>query len=372
MERSTNIERGDVAVIGGGVVGLAIGRELSQTGREVYVFESEKSLGMHSSSRNSEVIHSGIYYPKETLKADLCITGKELIYEYCEDNEINYQRLGKLLLATKEEEIPILEKLKKQAEKNGVNDLIWLEPSDIKRLEPALSAVFGLFSPSSGIVDSHGLMTSLKRDIERNKSLILLATPVTRGAIRDDGVMLSFGEKEETRALFRLVINSAGLWAQKVAGTIEGFPKDKIPPSYFAKGHYFTISGESPFSHLIYPVPEPGGLGIHVTLDMARNARFGPDVSWVDGVEYGFDEGRAKLFYESIRKYYPSLKEGSLTPGYTGIRPKLGPEGSGPQDFVIQGPKEHGIIGLVNLYGIESPGLTASLAIAEKVAKILK
>lgn len=371
MERPQYIQKADIAVIGAGVVGLAIAREFSQKGREVFVFESEKTFGMHTSSRNSEVVHSGVYYPEGSLKAHLCVAGRELIYEYCRNNEIQHERLGKIILATTESEIAVLENLKNQAEVNGVRDLFWISPSEVREREPEIKCVSALFSPSSGIVDSHSLMNSLKRDIEKNRSQILFSAPISEGAIFDDGVMLTFGEKEETHALFQLVINSAGLCAQEVAGRIDGFPKDKIPELFLAKGHYFILNQNSPFSHLVYPVPEAGGLGVHVTLDLVGRARFGPDVSWIDKIDYSFDENRAKMFYEAIRKYYPGLRGGSLSPGYTGIRPKLGLEGSGQKDFVIQGPEEHGVVGIVNLFGIESPGLTASLAIARYISKML-
>jgi L-2-hydroxyglutarate oxidase LhgO len=363
-------ERLDVAVIGAGVVGLAVARALARSGREVVILEAETLPGLHSSSRNSEVIHAGIYYPEGSSKARLCVRGKSLLYEYCGANDIAHERLGKLIVATRDSEVPELERLKAQAEANGALDLEWLDVHAIAELEPAVRAVRGLFSPSSGIVDSHGFMAALARDAREAGARVVFAAPVLSGVARDDGIELSVGGTDPTSITCSTVVNAAGLFAERVARSIRGVPEASIPRTFFAKGHYFSLSGRAPFSHLVYPIPEPGGLGVHVTLDLAGQARFGPDVSWVTGVDYSFDESRAASFYAAVRAYFPGLRDGALRPGTTGVRPKLGPAGSGVRDFVVAGPREHGVPGLVGLFGIESPGLTAALALAEDVAEL--
>ncbi len=366
-----DLERLDVVVIGGGVIGLGVARALALAGREVTVLEAEPAIGLHTSSRNSEVIHAGIYYPTGSLKAQLCVAGKLALYEYCTGEDVPHARLGKIIVATREEETPVLQKIEAQARANGVHDLEWLDERQTRELELQVKAVRGLFSPSTGIVDSHALMHALRRDAERAGARVVLRTPVLGGEVRGDCIKLSTGGAEPMELLSRAVINAAGLAAQEVSHRIAGVPKNAIPGRHFAKGHYFVLGGRAPFSHLVYPVPVPGGLGVHVTLDLAGQARFGPDVSWVDGIDYSFDEGRALAFYAAIRAYFPALADGALQPGYTGIRPKLAPEGAPPHDFVIQGPGDHGVPGLVNLYGIESPGLTATLALAERVRATL-
>jgi L-2-hydroxyglutarate oxidase LhgO len=364
-------ERVDVAVIGAGVVGLAIARALSLAGRSVLILEAEPVFGSHTSSRNSEVIHAGIYYPKDSKKALTCVRGRHLLYAYCRAHDVPHRRLGKLLVASSEDEVPALERLKVHAEANGVADLEWLDAHQIAELEPFVRAVRGLFSPSSGIVDSHALMAAFLRDARQAGAELVVASPIVSGMVRDDGIELAVGGTEPMSIVCDGVVNSAGLFAQSVARSIRGVPEHTIPDSYYAKGHYFTMTGRSPFSHLVYPIPAPGGLGVHVTLDLAGQVRFGPDVSWIDGVDYGFDESRAASFYAAVRAYFPELRDGSLQPGYTGIRPKLGPAGSPAQDFVVQGPRDHGVPGLVELFGIESPGLTSSLALAEDVGSLL-
>jgi L-2-hydroxyglutarate oxidase LhgO len=358
-------------VIGGGVIGLAVARALAQLGREVSVLEAEPAVGSHTSSRNSEVIHAGIYYPSGSLKARLCVSGRRALYEYCEARSVGHERMGKIIVATSDEQIPSLEALKAQAELNGVDDLVWLDREQIRDLEPSVLAVRGLLSPSTGIVDSHQLMSALRRDAEHALANVVVSTPVLGGVATDHGIELQIGGKEPVSALCRTVINAAGLRAQEVARSIVGVPADSIPGQHFAKGHYFVLRGRSPFKRLVYPVPVAGGLGVHLTLDLLKQARFGPDVVWLDGVDYTFDETREPLFYEAIRSYFPGLAEGGLLPGYVGIRPKLGPAGTPAHDFDIQGPAQHGVPGLVNLYGIESPGLTAALAIAEYVLRVL-
>jgi L-2-hydroxyglutarate oxidase LhgO len=353
-------------------VGLAIARALSLAGREVLVVEAESLIGSHTSSRNSEVIHAGIYYPTGSKKALSCVRGKTLLYDYCAKHDVPFRRLGKLIVASREEELSALERLKAQAEANGVFDLEWLDARRIAELEPAVRAVRGLFSPSSGIVDSHGVMAAFLRDAREAGADLVLASPIVSGTVKSEGIELVVGGREPTTILCRCVVNSAGLFAQRIARAIRGIPEHTIPGEYYAKGHYFTLAGKSPFSHLVYPVPVPGGLGVHVTLDLAGQVRFGPDVSWIDGIDYTFDERRVAAFYPAVRAYFPALADGSLEPGYTGIRPKLGPAGSPAADFVVQGSEVHGVPGLVELFGIESPGLTASLALAEEVCALIE
>jgi len=359
----------DVAVIGGGVIGLAVARALALAGREVYLLESERFVGFHTSSRNSEVIHAGIYYPKGSLKARLCVEGRLALYAYCQARGVAHARTGKVIVATAEEEVGELERIRASAEANGVHDLGWLTAGEVHALEPEVRAVRGLLSPSTGIIDSHALMSALRADAEAAGARLVLRTPVLGGRVESGGIELELGGDEPARVGFRTVVNSAGPWAQGVARSLRGLPPSTIPPQRFAKAHYFVLSGRSPFRRLVYPVPVPGGLGTHVTLDLAGRARFGPDVSWVDSVDYAFDESRAESFYRSIRRYYPGLADGALSPGYTGVRPKLSGPGEPAADFLVQGPAEHGVPGLVNLYGIESPGLTAALPLAEEVLR---
>jgi L-2-hydroxyglutarate oxidase LhgO len=362
----------DAVVIGGGVIGLALARSLALAGRQVTLLEREQRLGQHTSSRNSEVIHAGIYYPPGSLKARLCVEGKALLYAYAAQNDVEHRRLGKIIVASREAELAALDGICRNAERNGVGDLEWLEASDIATLEPAVRAIRGLLSPSTGIVDSHSFMRALRRDAVAAGAEIVTSTHVLGGSVLDEGGFeLTIGGTETSTVRCQTLVNAAGLWAQDVARSLRGVPPRSIPPQYFAKGHYFTLAGRCPFSHLVYPVPEPGGLGVHVTLDLAGQARFGPDVAWIDGVDYGFEEGRAAQFYGAIRRYFPGLADDALVPGHTGIRPKLAPAGAPASDFVLQGTKEHGVPGLLNLYGIESPGLTAALAIARQAVERL-
>jgi len=314
------------------------------------------------------VIHAGIYYPQGSLKAELCVEGKHLLYDYLQQSDVDHSRLGKVIVASRDEELPVLDNILRQAEQNGVLDLERLDQKQVRELEPGVTSVGGLFSPSTGIVDSHGLMASFRKDAVKAGATVLCSTPVLGGSIVSDGILLSIGGEAPIEVVCSSVVNSAGLWAPELAAKIVGLPRECVPTAHYAKGHYFVLQGRTPFRHLVYPVPEPGGLGVHVTLDLAGQARFGPDVSWVEQVDYQFDASREPAFYQAIRRYFPSLEAGALVPGYTGIRPKLGPAGSGASDFVIQGPRQHRARGLVNLFGIESPGLTASLAIAARVA----
>jgi len=355
-------------VIGAGVVGLAIARALALAGREVVILEAEDAIGTATSSRNSEVIHAGIYYPAGSLKARLCVEGREQLYAYCAERRIGHRRCGKLIVATAAEQEPQLARLIEQARANGVRDLRWLCAPEARALEPALACTAAVLSPSTGIVDSHALMLALLADAERQGALLALKSPVAGGEVTGHGIELDVGCAEPTRIQARTVINSAGLAAPRVAASIAGVPHDRVPPAHLCKGNYYAAAGRPAFSRLIYPMPEADGLGVHVTLDLAGQMRFGPDVEWIDRVDYDVDAARAAAFYDAIRRYWPALPDGALQPAYAGIRPKIHAQGEPARDFVIEGPEAHGVPGLVNLFGIESPGLTASLAIGALVA----
>jgi len=362
----------ECVVIGAGVVGLAIARALALDGREVVVLEAEDAIGTHTSSRNSEVIHAGIYYPPGSLKALTCVTGKRALYAYCADRGVPYVDCGKIIVAAAEAEMPGLEKLRQLALANGVGDLEYLEPRQVKVMEPEVRCVGALLSPSTGIIDSHALMLAYQGDAEAAGMMIAFKSPVEGGRVMNDGIELRVGGPGAMTLKARIVVNSAGNGAPSVAGALEGLPAAAVPRRYFCKGNYFTLSGcKSPFRRLVYPAPEHAGLGVHVTVDMGGQARFGPDVEWVDTLEYGVDPARADKFYAAIRQYWPGLPDGALAPGYCGIRPKLQAPGEPAKDFVIEGPRDHGVPGLVNLFGIESPGLTASLALADIVLEKL-
>lgn len=340
-------------------------------GLEVVVLEAAEAIGTETSSRNSEVIHAGIYYPTGSLKAKYCVAGKHALYEFCETHGVEFRRCGKFIVATDEEQVSELERLKCVAAANGVPDLEWKSPREVSSVEPAVFCVGALWSPSTGIIDSHGLMLAYQGDAEEAGAMIALCSPVTRGKIEDDGILLSVGVESSIDIKADYVVNSAGLHAQKLAARIEGLSPDYVPPSYYAKGNYYSLTGKPPFARPIYPVPEKAGLGVHVTVDLGGQVRFGPDVEWINSIDYDVDPRRADKFYDAVRKYYPELEDGSIQPAYSGIRPKLQAPGENAKDFIIQGTEEHSIRGLVNLFGIESPGLTASLAIAENVAEKL-
>jgi L-2-hydroxyglutarate oxidase LhgO len=360
------MEKADCVVIGAGVVGLAVGRDMAFAGREVILLEAAGAIGTETSSRNSEVIHAGLYYPPGSLKARLCVEGKKRLYGFCAERGIEARAIGKLVVASSEAQISKLEGIKANAEQNGVTDLKWLTAAEAHALEPEVRCAAALLSPSSGIVDSHAFMLALQGDLEDAGGVVAFNSPVRGGRAENGGVVIA-AEGLELEA--KLVINSAGLYAPALARAIEGMPPDCIPKAYFAKGNYFSLTGvRAPFRHLIYPMPGTASLGIHGTIDLGRGVRFGPDVEWVDSVDYAVDPGRSHSFEEAIRGYWPGLPDGALAPAYAGIRPKIVGPGAPAADFLIQGPAEHGVAGLWHLFGIESPGLTASLALATELA----
>jgi len=398
----------EVLVIGAGVIGLAIARQLASAGREVLLIDAAQRFGSEISSRSSEVIHAGIYYPKNSLKAQLCVEGRQLMYEYCSKREIPHSRLGKLLVATTEAQIPALQKLQNQAALNGVNDLEWLTSEQVRALETNISCISAVLSPSTGIVDSHSLMAALLEDFESSGGTVAFNSKVQGGIVgkkNKNGICTSLvrdvGGGEVTSITSRCVVNAAGLHAQNVASTLEGLPKESIPELFIAKGTYFVFSPPSPqvktatiisspppsplppksfkFNHLIYPIPEPGtaGLGVHLTIDLSGGIRFGPDVEYLplgthpEEINYAVDPGRGSFFEAAARSYFPDLPQQSLVPGYSGVRPKLVGPGRPAADFMVAGPSTHGVTGLVNLFGIESPGLTSSLALANLVEREL-
>ena len=362
----------DCVVIGAGVVGLAVARALALEGREVVVLEAADAIGTETSSRNSEVIHAGIYYPAGSLKARFCVEGKHFLYAYCAERGIPHRRCGKMIVATRPGQDAYLEKLRAQAIANGVDDLHLVDGAAARAIEPELACDAALLSPSTGIIDSHSLMLAYQGDAEAHGAMVAFLSPVLGGDVRNDGIDLRVGGAEPTTLRARLVVNAAGLGAQAVASSIAGIPAARVPPLHYAKGNYFSLAGRSPFSRLVYPVPEPGGLGVHISIDLAGQARFGPDVEWIEDIAYDVDPRRADGFYAEVRRYWPGLRDGALQPAYAGIRPKLGPAGTPAADFVVEGPEDHGVPGLVNLFGIESPGLTASPAIAACVVAKLR
>ena len=363
----------DAVVVGAGVVGLAIGRRLARAGNEVVVLESAETIGSATSSRNSEVIHAGIYYPAGSLKARLCVEGKEALYTFCSTHGVAHKQLGKLIVATEDRERTILEDLICKGVVNGVDDLSLIDGAAAQRLEPNLHCIGAVVSPSTGIVDSHGYMLALQGDAEDLGATIAFRSPLKRVNLVNGAIeaVVGVGGGETARLRCHLLINAAGLGAWAVARTIEGLHACHIPPRYLAKGSYFALRGRAPFTRLIYPTPQPGSLGVHFTADLAGQPRFGPDFEVVDSIDYDVDPTRAVAFYEEIRRYYPDLRDGSLHPAYSGMRPKIQAPGAPAHDFVIQGPAIHSIAGMVNLFGIESPGLTSALAIADYVYSLV-
>ncbi|MFN3415366.1 MAG: NAD(P)/FAD-dependent oxidoreductase [Caldimonas sp.] len=370
-----SVDRVDAVVVGAGVVGLAVARALALRGLETLVLEAETAIGTGTSSRNSEVIHAGLYYPTGSWKARLCVTGKAWLYDYCARRGVSHRRCGKLVVATSAAQHETLRALMAQAAANGVHDLCWLAADEARALEPALACTAAVLSPSTGIVDSHGLMLALQGDLEAAGGLVALACPVQQVRRVSGGFELDAGVQQVTRLGTRVLVNAAGLWAPALAARIEGLQSAQVPQAYFAKGSYYALSGRCPFSRLIYPVPEAAGLGVHLTLDLGGQARFGPDVEWVQPdregrLDYRVDPARVGAFETEIRRYWPDLPGDSLQPAYSGVRPKLQAPGEPARDFCLQGPAEHGLPGLVNLFGIESPGLTACLALGEAAAAL--
>jgi L-2-hydroxyglutarate oxidase LhgO len=369
------MERIDCVVVGAGVVGLAVARELAMAGAETIVLEAADMIGTETSSRNSEVIHAGIYYPTGSLKARACVAGKAMLYDYCARNGVPHRRCGKLIVAASAAQNATLEQIKAKAAANGVDDLAWLSGEEVRAMEPEVACTAALLSTSTGIIDSHGLMLAFQGDAEDHGAMLAFNAPLERGRLSDDGIELEVGGPDPMALKAAMVVNCAGLRAPDLARRIEGLKPELIPSSHYAKGNYYSLVGARPFTRLIYPVPEEGGLGIHVTIDLGGQTRFGPDVEWLDGayddIDYSVDLRRAEGFYEAIRSYYPNLADDAIVPGYSGVRPKIAPKGSPAGDFVIQGPAEHGVPGLVNLFGIESPGLTASMALAAEVGRVL-
>jgi L-2-hydroxyglutarate oxidase LhgO len=362
----------DVLIIGAGAVGLAVARVLALAGREVVVIERERAIGQGVTSRNSEVIHAGIYGVPGSLRARLCVEGKSLLYAYARDRGFDAKPIGKLIVAVNEGQIATLDALRKNAVANGVNDLVMLTRAEALAREPQLACVAALWSPSSGIVDAHRYTEALGWDFERAGGILALNSPFVGATVASDGITARLGDAEGTEITCRLFINAAGLHAPNVAAAIEGFPANRIPKAYFAKGNYYGLSGvKQPFTHLVYPVPEQAGLGIHATIDMQGAVRFGPDVEWVDTIDYAANPNRTEAFVKAVRTYWPGLPDGALAPLWAGVRPKISGPGTAPADFMINTPREHGIAGIVNLFGIESPGLTASLAIAEEIKRRL-
>jgi L-2-hydroxyglutarate oxidase LhgO len=369
------MDKVDAVVVGAGVVGLAAARALALKGLDVLVLEAEGGIGTGVSSRNSEVVHAGLYYPQGSLKARLCVEGRALLYAYCEARGINHRRCGKLVVATGPADLPKLDRILAHAQANGVTDLRPVSAAEAREMEPALACSGALWSPSSGIVDSHALMTSFLGDAESAGALLALRSPFA-GARRDGGrwVVMTGGD-EAFELATDWIVNAAGLSAQRVAWAMQGFPATAVPRQHLAKGHYFALAAKAPFSRLIYPTPVDGGLGVHLTLDLGGQAKFGPDVEWLptaDGIgrtiDYTVDSSRQSAFEADIRRYWPGLPAGALQPAYSGVRPKLSGPGEPAADFVVAGPAEHGCNGVVQLFGIESPGLTSSMALAEAVS----
>ena len=357
----------DCIVVGAGVVGLAIARALALFGREVMVVEAAEGIGTGTSARNSEVIHAGIYYPAGSLKAKLCVEGRKMLYAYCAEKGVAHKRIGKLIVATSQDEIAKLDDILNKARINGVEDMELLSAAQAQALEPALFCTAALHSPSTGIIDSHGLMLAYQGDAENAGAQCVFHTPLLSGEVRrEGGFTLQFGGSDAMQLSCNVLINASGLHAPTLARAIRGIPAASIPTEYLCKGSYFTLQGKAPFTRLIYPTPHHAGLGVHLTLDLGGQAKFGPDTEWIDTVDYDIDANRCAGFYEAVRTYWPGMPDASLSPGYTGIRPKVSGPHEPAADFMIVGPATHGVPGLVNLFGIESPGLTSSLAIAQE------
>ena len=375
------MEQLECVVIGAGVIGLAVAREMALQGRETILLERESAFGTISSARNSEVIHAGIYYPKDSLKAKLCVQGNRLLYEYCRSHQVATQPYGKLIVASDDTQLNDLQAILYKAQNNQVPDIKMISGDEAKALEPQLHCSAAILSSSTGIVDSHGYMLSLLGGFEDAGGMLAYQSPLISarpvGSNAEQGFILEIGGADGMQIQTRLLINCAGMSAPAIAKKIEGLASEQIPKAYFAKGNYFSLTGKSPFSHLIYPIPEPGGLGVHLTLDMGGQAKFGPDVEWLDieseeQIDYSVNASRGDDFYEAVRRYWPGLKHGSLQPDYSGVRAKIVPPNMPAGDFCFNGPQDHGLQGLFNLYGFESPGLTSSLAIAKHLEGLIK
>ena len=366
----------DAVVIGAGVVGLACARALARRGHEVLVIEALDSFGTVTSSRNSEVIHAGIHYAPGSSKARLCVAGKQLLYAYCTERGIAHRRCEKLIVATSADQVARLDAIREVARANGVPDLAALTAAQANALEPELRCVAALHSPSTGIVDSHAFMLSLLADLESHGGNAIFRSPILSAEVTPQGIELHVGGEEPVTVVASLVVNAAGLHASEVARRIAGLRPDTIPDTRYCKGNYFALEGRAPFSRLVYPVPEAAGLGVHLTLDLGGQARFGPDTEWLSdtdaaAIDYAVDPSRSAGFDAEIRRYWPGLRDGTLSPAYSGVRPKIFVDGAPVNDFLISGPSTHGVASLVNLFGIESPGLTSSLAIADAVVQAL-
>jgi len=364
------METADCVVVGAGVVGLAVARTLATAGREVLVLEAESRIGEHTSSRNSEVIHAGLYYKKGSLRQHLFPRAAHLLYAYCANHGVPHRRIGKLVVARSTEEAERLRQHMAHAIEAGVRDLKWLEPHQAQKLEPNLACHAAYLSPWSGIVNSHALMLAYRAELEAHGGTVVLRSPVIGGAITPEGIQIEVGGAEPATLRCKTLVNCAGHGAPPLARAIANFPARAVPRSYFRRGVYFSVTSH-PFKRLIYPIHGAGGMDIHAVVDLAGNVRFGPDMQWVDRLDYSVDPARAEAFYRSIRGFWPGLPDGALSPAYAGIRPKITGPDEPAADFVIQGPADHGMQNLINLFGIESPGLTASLAIGEYVAGLL-
>lgn len=370
------MDRVDAVVVGAGAIGLAVARELALAGRETIVLEADSGIGNGTSSRNSEVVHAGLYDAPGSLKAALCVAGRRLLYPYCEARGVDHRRCGKLVVAATAAQVESLRAIERRAIGNGVEGLRWLSGAEARELEPALHGEAALLSTTTGIIDSHALMLAYLGDLENAGGGLVVRSPLEGAVVCADGFVLRVGGAAPLEIGTGVLINAAGLHAPSLARRIEGLDPAAVPRAWFAKGNYYALAGRAPFRHLVYPVPEPGGLGVHLTIDLAGQARFGPDVEWLDvdspdAIDYAVDPARSALFYAAIRRYWPGLEDGALAPAYSGVRPRLQGPGAPASDFVLQGPQAHGVAGLVNLFGIESPGLTASPAIAAEVVRLL-
>ena len=352
-------------VVGAGVVGLAVARALALAGHDVMILERERQFGTVTSARNSGVIHAGLYYPEGSLKAQLCVEGRHLLYDFCERRGVPHRRCGKLIVAADEDEFPALDAVMVHGAQAGVDDLVRLGPAEARAIEPALTCAGGIHSPSSGIVDQHSLMLALLGEAEAHGAMLVCDAPAGTITRHGEGWAVQVGE---TNLAAPILVNAAGLGAQALAHTIEALDPALVPPLFFAKGCYFSYAGRVPFTRLIYPVPGPASLGTHFTLDLGGQARFGPDIHWVDEIDYTVDPALKPAFLAAARRIWPEAEEDRLQPAYAGVRPKLAGPGMATADFVLQGESAHGLPGLINLFGIDSPGLTASLAIAGRVA----